>query len=721
MQTISFGYSPWLLLLAAVLAGVLSAWLYYRTTPDVGAKRWILGALRTAALITIAFLLIRPLLRSAQEVSKEPILAILVDSSESIGATANSDSTSEAVFDDVRTLLSRIPVNAIPGDVRIYSFGSEAVAVDVGDAWADSIVFDSERTNVSAALNLVTRDLQSENLGAVLLVSDGRHNTGRNPLFIAERFDAPIYTAVLGDTTIRRDLLIQSVVSNELGYVETELPVRVTVRADGYGRETVNVSISTDGAVVDSETLTLTESENERTVDLSFVPTAAGFKRITVSATRLAGEATYRNNRDVAQIQVLESKKKLLVIADAPSPDLSSTLQVLNEDKNIEVTTLVQRQGANFYSAATVDSLAGFDGIVLIGYPSLNSASTFVDRVVRAGEAGTPILFVEGRRTDLGILASKFGAIIPVQPTAIRTDFLDAAIAPTVEGNRHAIFDGLDINQSDWNRLPPLSFNNSRWKLSPGGRALANAQVRGVNLETPILAVGQRTGHRSVAILGTGFWRWRNVPEDLDDLRDIYPTLFSQALQWLTAVQDDRPVRVEPTEATFAGSDRIRFSGQVYDESLQPLSDAAVELSVMSDSGERYPFSMESSGNGRYFLDAASLPAGSYSYEASASRNGQLVGKDTGVFAVGKLAIEFKETRSDPSFMRQLAQRSGGDSFSAGQLSNLATILAQNDTFNPKIEVLENESELWRRYPFLALIIIFLTAEWFLRKRSGLV
>jgi hypothetical protein len=266
-----------------------------------------------------------------------------------------------------------------------------------------------------------------------------------------------------------------------------------------------------------------------------------------------------------------------------------------------------------------------------------------------------------------------------------------------------------------------LHYNESRWQASPDARVLATNQIRGVALDDPFIVVRRRGQSRSAALLGSGTWRWRNVPEDLDDIAPFWPTLVSNLLQWLTTHEDDRPVRVTPVTDVFGGDETVELNGQVYDESLNPVNDASLELEVTAPDGTRFPYAMDAVGNGRYLLNIGGLPEGTYQYNATASRDGLTLGTDNGTFAVGALTLEFKETRANTALMRQIAQRSGGGYLAPQRLGTLPSRLAASGTFTPNVLEEAHESKLWHRYIFLAIILVLLTTEWFLRKRSGMV
>ncbi|HMB91492.1 MAG TPA: hypothetical protein VKP65_11635, partial [Rhodothermales bacterium] len=126
-------------------------------------------------------------------------------------------------------------------------------------------------------------------------------------------------------------------------------------------------------------------------------------------------------------------------------------------------------------------------------------------------------------------------------------------------------------------------------------------------------------------------------------------------------------------------------------------------------------------GNGRYVLDVGTLPEGTYTYEATGERNGVTLGNDSGTFAVGSLTLEFKETRANAALLRQIAQRSGGLFFTADQLASLPSALQDGGSFSPVVFEATRETELWHLPVFIAIVILLLTTEWVLRKRSGMV
>jgi hypothetical protein len=192
-------------------------------------------------------------------------------------------------------------------------------------------------------------------------------------------------------------------------------------------------------------------------------------------------------------------------------------------------------------------------------------------------------------------------------------------------------------------------------------------------------------------------------------------------VQWIATSDDDRPVRVRPVTGLFGGDEPVLFTGEVYDERLEPINDASINLEIIAPDDNRFPHPMRSIGNGRYTLEAGVLPEGTYRYEASADLDGRPLGTDRGSFEVGALDLEHRETRADADLMRQIALRSGGEVLEGDAVAGFGARLAALPGFTPEI-LSETESRpLWHMWSLLVVVIALLSVEWFFRKRSGLL
>ncbi|HCR48807.1 MAG TPA: hypothetical protein DIW24_04195, partial [Bacteroidetes bacterium] len=193
-MSLTFGLSPWVLIPALLVAAALTWWTYGRSRPVLPLpKRLLLSALRFLTLAIVLVLLFEPILRMIRELPKRPVVAFLVDTSKSVGLREK----------ELRSALQKLNWRELDATIKVYTFDS-ATKPQVLEKLPQTPLR-GERTDFSTALVKIREELGDDNLGGVVILSDGQYNTGRNPIFLAERFPVPIHTVVVGDSTRSRD------------------------------------------------------------------------------------------------------------------------------------------------------------------------------------------------------------------------------------------------------------------------------------------------------------------------------------------------------------------------------------------------------------------------------------------------------------------------------------------------------------------------------------
>jgi hypothetical protein len=702
-----------LLLFVAIAA---SWWTYRTTVPEIKPLlRLFLGTLRAVSLGLILFLLFEPILQRSVSKDVRPVVAVLIDGSQSM---ALSDSllgdSSPQLPDKVRSLQ-----RSLAGlDVRYYSFGSQIQSLDS----LQSLQIVEGRTDIASALQSVSEQLSDVPLSSVILVSDGLYNSGTNPIHVAERYEVPIFTVAHGDSTTRKDVRIVQVISNELTYAGSSVPVLVRIRNDGYSSGQLAVRLSDASGVLDQISLPLPAPGTESEVELTYDAATAGRTSLTIGINRFVDEATFRNNTSSLSILVIDQKKKILLLAGAPSPDVSNLVRLISSDETAEITTLIQAPNGSFYSGELPQDFSETDLIVSIGFPGKATPPALSVSVANAVKDGTPLFFILDRQTDLLAVQRDFNDLLPVTLESIRNGFLEGSFFETTSAASHSIFDtGVRSDNARWGRLPPILLNESRWEASPSATVLTSSQIRGIAIGDPVFAVGRSGRTKSAAFLAHGLWKWTNAPEDLEDESAAFNGVLKNTIQWLYASDDNRLVRVQPSETEYGEGESIVLRGEVYDETLRPLSDASLSIQLTDPEGQQFPYEMTSLGNGRYVLDLGSLPAGSYKYLGLAMRNDGEIGTDEGQFSVGTRSLEFRNTKADFALMLQISSRSGGMAVAGTDLETLPVLIRNLPGFQSVSFSTVTQVRLWQKLPFLFMVMVFLTLEWFFRKRFGMV
>lgn len=135
---------------------------------------------------------------------------------------------------------------------------------------------------------------------------------------------------------------------------------------------------------------------------------------------------------------------------------------------------------------------------------------------------------------------------------------------------------------------------------------------------------------------------------------------------------------------------------------------------------EKYEILLNTIGSGRYEGNFGSIPEATYSYIASAIRDGRTIGEDKGKFSVGKINIEFLDTRMNKQILEQIAYKTSGGYTDISKYNNLIPLITSNKFSSQEI-VNVKEFELWNWEYVAGLLIILLAVEWFIRKKSGMV
>jgi hypothetical protein len=225
---------------------------------------------------------------------------------------------------------------------------------------------------------------------------------------------------------------------------------------------------------------------------------------------------------------------------------------------------------------------------------------------------------------------------------------------------------------------------------------------------------------RSLSVLGYGIWRWKMLSPRGGDPEHLFDLFISNAVRWLTAVDDERTFRVAPSRDVFSSLEAPTFRAEVYDEGMRPVSDARVSVSVVGE-GRSFTSDLAPFDNGQYEASFDVLPPGTYAYTSTAMIGSERVGADSGSFDVGGLQAEFLETRLNRDLLRSIAFRTGGAYVDLHTVDDLRPALDSLVRWESMSRSSATTVELWFHPWVLASLVLLLTAEWLFRKRWGML
>lgn len=715
------GNGLWLFFL--ILFGISFTLFIYRwTNPPVSRLlRYFLLSLRAIAFVIILAILFEPVLKLVWNRFQSPQVAVLVDNSASmrlVDGLGNRAATLRQLLKN--PVFKQISEKNTPEYFR-FAAGLESWNPDS----ADSLKLDGDGTNIQAALQSLQEQTADQYLKAVVLITDGADNLGENPVRAAGALGVPVFTVGVGDSAEPRDVLVSRIFTNQITYVNNQVPVEVTLKSAGFSNETAQVLLKQGAQTLATATAMLSANSLEQTLQFQFTPAQEGVAKYQIEIPALPNEITGLNNQKDFYIKVLKSRIQILLIAGAPSADLTFLKRALATDANMEVTTLVEKGNGGFYEGTlpATESLAKFDAIILLDFPRANSNPGGVEHLFQAINHEIPVLFLAGPAVDyhkLTTLQSIFPFKLPVAPGK---EYL-IQINLTTEGNTHPILqmnDDWAQNSNLWRELPPVYFSAVNLKPTPFARTLIEVDKQRSKMPAslpiqPVLALSQAGNHKMAAVMAYGLWRWEFLIQGLDQSENLYPIFFNKLMRWLVTREESKRVRIQLAKDIFRGGEPVQFKAEVYTEDYRPLDDAEVRVQVKNDRMEQ-ELILAGRGNGKYEGTLQVLEGGDYQFIGQANSKGQPVSTDSGRFSIEPFSLEFQNTRMEADLLQKMAISTQGRYFSPNDLTALPELLK----FPPRRTVESREWELWNKWALLGCIVAFLSIEWFLRKKKGML
>ena len=659
---------------------------------------WGMGILRTLAVALIALLLLNPTLTFRQTRTEPPIVVVMVDRSQSIPQGYDSTFLRQRFPELMQQLVSKLG----KFEVRTFAFG-EALSDSVN---LSGYTYRGKATNMSSALEEVADRLAGKNVGAVVLASDGLYNRGSNPVYTAQRLRAPLYTIALGDTTPKRDLRFNALRANEIAYLGNTFPIEAEIEALRLQGQSANMSVSLVGeggreTTIAQRSVSISGQRFNATLNVTAEAKSVGIQHYRVRLAGLSGEATLLNNVRDLFVEVLQSKVRVLVYADAPHPDLGALRQALEARQNTEFTLA--------FADGAAPNLNAADVLILHQLPSTSHAIPQV--LQKAAQMGLPTWAIAGRLTNFNALsqAGIGGSILAKGPF----NEAQAVVNPS--------FSLFQLSADAQMRLPLLApLNVPLGDTKAAGPVLLTQKIGSVTTNLPLLSFGSAATsvqRRTAMLFGEGLWRWRFDEFARYQSHTATNELIAKTVQYLTVRQDRRPFRARPERRILEEGESVLFSAELYDETFTPNTTAEVTLTLTNDQGKQFRNTFTPKGTG-YTLNAGALPPGRYRYEARTSLNGKPYA-DRGTFAIRALDLERQGLPADHRLMAELASTTGGIMVYPPQIPSLADSLQARDTMKPIEFSEESVADLISLWWLMALILGLLSAEWVWRKYVG--
>lgn len=687
-------YPAWYILLCILFSGIATFILYHKNKRLSSLNKktiYLLSGLRFTALFILCFLLLEPLIKLEKNTIEKPIIIFAHDNSSSLLLSKDSSYYKGEYLSKIELLQKKLQQNF---DVKSYTYGNqvkEGLQIDFNDKYTDiSELFDEIQTRY-----------MNRNIGSIILAGDGIYNRGTSPVYAAKKIKhCPVYTIALGDTNVRKDLIIADVMYNKLAYLDNDFPVNVMVNANHCNNNNTTIKILQNGNIIAAKNLSINRDYFTETFSFSINAKKTGVQKFTILIEEVNNELTYENNRKDIFIEILESKQKVLLLANAPHPDINAIKLSLEANKNYELTAIIAPE---------------FDGntdkynlVILYQIPSLSNRNDNVLSKIKAKKI--PVWFVLGTQTNIEAF-NAFNSGLQI------TNYRNNINSVTPLFNKDFLLFNLSENtQRIINKFTPLQIPFGDYKTTPAVISLFKQKIGSIETNFPLFFFNKENENKLAVTCGEGIWRWRMNEYAINENTDASNEIIQKTVQYLSNRENKNPFKVYCNHL-FMENEKVVFTAELHNENYEQINNPEVKLVITDSAKKEFLFTFSKSGKG-YRLDAGMLPVGEYTYKASTAFNGKNYSA-TGAFTISPVTIENINAQANHALLYNISVESGGKMFYPNEIDKIENELSKNEEIKPVLFTEQKLDDVINKKWIFFFVLFLLGIEWFIRKIQG--
>ena len=733
------------MLAVAAAAMVLAATFYRRTFGTLKTRQWqILLVLRSAAILLVVLLLFRPVLSYHKDVQKQPAVIFLLDTSSSMGIS--DDATGVTRFNQARRRIETWWEELGESfDLHLIEFSERARPLEDVQQLS-GLTAEGKATSLSRALVSAARKLPRRDVEAVVMLSDGIHNSARNPLNVAAKMGVAVHTVGVG-ASLRSDASYRDVQVTGLDcpdrlMLDNKAKITASVEGIGLAGRVVTVILEEDDRPRGKTELTLDTVEGSQQVTFDFQPETKGRHTYTVRIPPAGEERIEENNRRSAVALVVEPGIRVLYVEGTLRAEYGALVdRFLAKDPDLEFCALVQTRPNVFLKRSNIAELK-LDGIPT-DQETIDSFDVFIfgdldssyirpqqqESFVRRIRAGAGLVMLGGYHSlgPGGYEGTPLGEILPVRLGSREVGQITESFLPrlTPDGVRHPIFANIgeffpsQQGEAKTVGLPLLDGCTRVEGEQPGATVLA--RFSGEPGAMPVLATRPVDRGRTAVFCGDTTRKWQQGPRALDQ-ESPFLRFWGQMVRWLAgrdvAVGAEASIAGSTDKAYYDPEETIRISAVVRDEQGEGARRAEVVATLQGPQrrSDRVTLSSTAGPAGNYAGSFEPAAAGSYEVVVEAKIGQQRLSSEKMVVEVGRPNLEFEELDLDDKTLGMIASDSGGRYVHITTADHLTEHL---DRALRKRRQYRQQRLYWPPL-FWVLFVGVLTTEWVLRRRFQL-
>ena len=673
-------------------------------------------------------------------------------SSTEVSSSSRTDIAQHVLGTSTQGLLAEL---AAHNPLQVYRFGDnfERLSPENG-----SLVADMSMTDLGRAVRGAVEAQAGAPVSAIVVLSDGRFNHGEPADTIgryAKSRKIPIYAIGIGDPAEPRNVAVASLDAPPNVFVKDPFSITARLTAQGVAGQALSVSLlrGKEGATPTEQVATKTAAVNAagqiEPVVFEQTLTEAAQVRFAVRVAPVEGETLTADNVREATVRALDNKMRVLLVAGGPSYEYRYVTNLLVRDATFDLSCWLEsadetaiRDGKTVITElpATAEKLAPYDCIILMDPDPKDLTPEWIAAVeALVSNNGCGLLYVAGRANTPRLMhQAALKPLIDLMPVSIDAGEADLlfnemgtyqvtpwppAVPPAAANHPVlAMTDQPGENAQIWSRLGGVYWHYPVRRAKPVATVLlqhSNPRMRGTEGGHVLLAT-QFVGSGRVGFMAfDSTWRWRRTGEQY--FNKFWVHLLRHLVEGKLLSGQKRGL-IQTDRDNYAIGEPVTVEARLLDERHLPLNRPEVVMTVRHEGEPDRTANLTPQPNrpgwyrGRFVplrpgphnlqID---LPGGADAERASVR----------GEVRVGQADIEFRQTSLDREALRTLAaQSAGGEYVEIDEAARLADLIP-NRTITM---VLSGEPvRLWDRWWTLAVLVVLLSVEWFLRKRACLL
>lgn len=668
-----------LLVLALIVAFLLSFYQYLYPNKKVGVHVYLLFGLRTISWMCVFLLLINPKFQwvSFQEV--KPVLPVYIDNSSSIGYLSSLES--------VETLKRQIKNNKKLNqqfDVQYYTLDNDVNATD-------TLTLKGKQSYLEKAAKNNRVRYRNKRF-PTLLLTDGNQTKGND---FAYAFDVqnPVFSVVLGDTTAVADLNVQQINVNTYAFLKNKFPVEVFLQYTGKNPVTSNFVIKQDDRILFQQKVDFSLEKRSQILQVLLPAEKVGVQVFKAILESNLEEKNLDNNIQNFAVEVIDQKTEVALISEINHPDLGALKRAIesNQQRNVKIL-----------KPGKIDDLSVFDVLVLY-----QPNGSFRNIFEQNNKLQKNTWIITGLGTDFNFL-NQMQTGFQFKMSKSKEDYLSAF---------NTQFNLFLTEDKGFESLPPLQNLYGTVTIQGDWQTLMFAKIRNAVLDQPLWALGTNGNSRTAFLLGEDLWKWRSKVYLNTESFDAFDLLIDKTIQFLNT--NDRRKNLIVTHKNFYNSgDNIEINAQFFNKNYEPEPNAQLTLTWVDKKSQKSSMVDLLKSTQSFKANLEGIPAGSYNFTVKEKKSNAVY---QGYFEVIDFDIEKQFVTPNFSKLQELAVQTSGNVMMPNQFEDFLKKLSNSQEYPIIEKQIKRKIPLIEWYFLLILLVITLGSEWFIRKYHGLL